>query len=224
MDGSDGLPLRSLRRLIPALVFIVAACEAAPIDAGAISPAADAPAIGPAPQVVIDSGLPMPDLIARFQASGGVRPEALAGGAHDLEPLVRRYVSALANGDTTALRSMSVSRAEYAHLVFPGSMLARPPYELNPEVAWLMQSLESEKGVRRALAFVQSRGAAYAGFDCPAAIVNGVHRIWRGCEVIVRHAGGSTTATRLFGEIIEVEGHYKFLSYANPLTGQASPS
>lgn len=199
---------------LPLLVSLTA-CESAPANASSAS--SEAAATEPAARVVVDSARPMPELIARFQAASGSRPESLAGGSPAIEPLVRRYVTALQRSDTGTLRELAVSRAEYAHLVFPGSVMARPPYELDPEVAWMLLVLESEKGLGRALALLEARRVAYSGFRCPEPVANGGGHSWRGCSVALRLADGSTRAAQLFGEIVEVGGRHKFLSYANPL-------
>src|SRR5688500_602176 len=124
------------------VLMLLAACQS---PARSSTASVDSVSLPQRPSVVVDSFLPMPELIARFQAASGQRAESLAGGAGSAESLVRRYVEALALGDTLALRMLVVSRSEYAYLIFPKSRLSRPPYELNPEVAWLMLSLESEK-------------------------------------------------------------------------------
>lgn len=209
-------PARSIAVILALPVLaMLAACESAPANASSLrAEAAVTPSEG---NVVVDSALPMSELIARFQAGSGSRPESLAGGSSAMEPLVVRYVAALEQSDTSALRALAVSRAEYAHLVFPGSVMARPPYELDPDVAWMLLMVESEKGVARALGFVGARPVAYAGVRCPEPTIDRGSRSWRGCTVALRLADGTKAAAPLFGEIVEVKGRYKFLSYANPL-------
>lgn len=197
------------------LLATFTACESAP--ANEWSPLAQAAATRPERSMVVDSALPMPELLARFQAASAARPDSLAGGTQAMESLVQRYLAALQRSDTSGIRQLAVSRAEYAHLVFPGSVMARPPYELDPEVAWMLLEVESEKGVSRALAFVNAQLVAYAGVHCPEPRIDRASRSWRGCTVALRHPDNSRSTARLFGEIVEVKGRHKFLSYANPL-------
>ena len=212
----DGPLVRSVRSW-PAtgLFLLLAACESGPADASIASHEAR-PAQSP-PAVVVDSLLPMPALIERFQAASGNRVGSLAGGAGKAETLVRRYLDALESADTVSLRAMAVSRAEYAYLVFPQGMLSRPPYELNPEIAWLMLNLESEKGVARALRWMRGVATSYRGFECGEIANEGSVQSWKDCHVSLQLEDGMTVEIRLFSELLRAGDQYKFLSYANAL-------
>ena len=201
--------------LLAIVLITIPACERAPEHRLQRLP--ESGAAHPSAALVVDSALPMSQLIERFQRSAGVRPDSLTGGEPALEPLVRRYVAALAAADTAALRALVVTQAEYAYLFFPGSTMARPPYELQPDVAWMMLLLESRKGVERAASFVDAHNLSYAGVQCPEPQRSGAARAWRGCTVRARLPGGSMAQARLFSEIVELRGHHKFLSYANSL-------
>src|SRR3712207_7674926 len=51
---------------------------------------------------------------------------------HDALP-ISRFVRAVETSDTTALRDLALSRAEFAYLYYPESPLSRRPYEEPPD-------------------------------------------------------------------------------------------
>ena len=57
----------------------------------------------------------------------------------------------------------------------------------------------------------------FQGYQCPDSVHHeGRLRVWSQCTVSVRVAG-QKVETRLFGAIIERDGHYKFAGFANDL-------
>jgi hypothetical protein len=215
MTGAFVRSIRSSPLILPAILASLAACDSPPVNTVAIS--SEAGSVPRVPRVVVDSALPMPELIARFQAESGLRPDSLTSGAHSPESLARAFVAALGGRDTSALRSLAVSRPEYGYLIFPASGMSQPPYELDPAVAWLMLGLESEKGAARALAFAEAAQLSFVGLECPEPERRITHRLWSDCMVRLRVGNGSVQRAKLFGQVVEVGGRYKFLSYSNPL-------
>ena len=214
--------IRASALTLPAILSPLAACESPSANAADnSSDATIAPAVA---RAVVDSARPIQELIARFQAASGPPPESLSRAAPSPEALARAFVMALAGRDTAMLRSLTVSRAEYAYLIFPASVMAHPPYELDPEVAWLMLRLESEKGAARALALGEAESLSFAALECPDPEGRSTHRVWSSCLVRLRARDGSTRPAELFGQIVEVGGHHKFLSYANPLPARLRPN
>jgi hypothetical protein len=169
------------------------------------------------PGDVIDSIFPMEVMLARFRASV---PEvtALQGGASDREGLARRFMNAVAAGDSTTLTGLLVNRAEYAWLVYPEHLYVKPPYELDPAIHWLQVQASSAKGMARVLERYGSRPLAFEALACEVDTVQfkgstGI-RAWAPCTVTYR-ANDSTLTRRLFGTIVERDGVAKFLGYAN---------
>lgn len=190
---------------------------------------------------VVDSILPAEVELERFQA-GLPRPDSLAAGAPSREGLVRRYVAALEAGDTLALDSLALSRAEFAYLYYPTSQYTREPYRMSPALLWFMVGENGHKGSRRAVRHYGDRPFGYAGHRCdPEPTREGENLLWTGCVLIrarpgeadllgeanpfgetnVMHDTGETASgapgIRLFGTIVEYRGRYKFLSFANAL-------
>lgn len=163
---------------------------------------------------IIDSILPVEEELRRFQ-EGLERPAHLVGGATSREALVRGFVDRLSQRDTAALRSMLLTRAEFAYLVYPTSMYTRPPYRSAPGLVWLQLAQGSAKGLTRLLREdVQVRG--YAGHRCPEPpVLDGASTLWRQCGVRVTLGEGEAIEARLFGVIVEHDGRFKFASFAN---------
>lgn len=125
---------------------------------------------------------------------------------------MRRFVRALEQRDTVALRDLVLSIAEFAYLYYPTAREALPPYELGPELMWFRQSGESEQGARRALDEFGGRKLGYAGHICGYPRHEGRNTLWGSCRV--RLGDGEQV---LFGLIVEREGRFKFVTYANKL-------
>ena len=164
---------------------------------------------------VIDSVLPMPVMLQRFRQD---LPEVteLHGKLTDRDTLVRRVVAALETNDTLAFERVAVNRAEWAWLYFPTDVLARPPYELPPGLAWFQLQEENRKGVLRALRTFGGHQLDYQGYRCATApTVEGENRVWTGCSVALGVDGAAPADLRLFSAILEREGRFLVLSYAN---------
>lgn len=166
----------------------------------------------------VDSVRPRDAELAQFRR-GLSRVDSLSGGASTREALVRDYVRALEQRDTTALRTMLMSVSEYAWLYYPTTLQALPPYDLSPELLWFTMSRRSEQDLGVALAEIAGKPLGYVGHTCAdTARVEGENRIWGYCAVERRLQDGRTTRERLFGLIIERHGRYKFVNYANKLS------
>jgi hypothetical protein len=175
------------------------------------------PAVAARPQVV-DSILPIPELLRRFRADLGPDPQRLAGGAESREALVRRFARAVETLDTAAVRELVLSRREFAYLYYPETPLARPPYEAPPALLWFQISEGSNKGVTRLLRRLGGRPLGVVDHACAATPERqGPNRLWQRCTVRHVRAPGDTVRARMFGSVIERGGRYKFVSYANDL-------
>lgn len=175
-----------------------------------------APALATPPGTIVDSVRPIAEELRRFRA-GLAAPARLEGGASSRVALVADFMRAARASDTTALRRMALTRAEYAWLVYPESPLAAPPYNQPPGLAWMLLQQASNTGATRVLD--PARGAVtwrHVGDRCAQPpLREGGNRFWRGCEVRVARAAGDTTWARLFGAIVERDGHFKFVGYDN---------
>lgn len=164
----------------------------------------------------IDSILPMPEYLRRFR-EGLTRPVEFQGGAASPTALARRFLSAVSHRDSAAFGPLVVSRAEFAWLVFPHHVYAGPPYELDPAIFWMQLTAGSAKGLGRTLERLGGRALGFRALDCQPdtlQVKGGPIRLWSSCEVRYRD-GDSLQTRRLFGSIIEREGRFKLLSYAN---------
>lgn len=77
----------------------------------------------------------------------------------------------------------AVSRAEYAFLHCPTSVYSSKPYELAPDIAWLLSEQGSLKGLTRVTRRLGGKSLGFRGYECGTAITDGENRFWRSCAV-----------------------------------------
>ena len=167
---------------------------------------------------VIDSTLPIPVLLERFRRATPDTVVALSGGDASPERLARALLRALSAHDSSAVAALVVSRAEFAWLYYPFTKFVARPYELGPDLVWLTHAAASEKGARRLLARYGGRPLRFSALTCaPETTIEGPNTLTVGCET--RFAVGDSTprSLHLFGALLNRDGRYKFLSYANDL-------
>jgi hypothetical protein len=198
-----------MRRLAPILFIALAGC-------GGGDRAPDPALAEQAPRRIVDSIFPIEEEIRRFQV--GLQPvTAFSGGAASRDALVERFLTALERADTSAFAPLALSTAEFGYLYFPESRFTRPPYKTKPGLVWFQIQNGSSRGLSRALERLGGRPLGVRSYQCGApADTVGRSRVWEGCVVTFRppEAEGARTM-RLFGGIIEREGIYKFIGYAN---------
>ena len=166
---------------------------------------------------VVDSAVSRDVALARFRACCA-QVDSLSGGASSRDALIRRFVQSIEARDTTALRGMLLNRDEFAWLYYESAPQALPPYNLSPALLWFMLEGNSGKGLARALSEYGGRPLGYAGHQCDAMSQReSANRLVGPCVVRRVEARGDTVSVRLFGLLIERDGRWKFLSYANKL-------
>ena len=169
------------------------------------------------PPRVVDSILTRDEALGRFRQ--GLPPvKVLEGGQESRDKLVAAFLRALGKRDTLALTSMAITRPEFAYGYYPTTPRSLPPYELEPGLMWHMLLQRSDRGLRRSLAAYGGRGLQLLSYDCgKEGSREGDNTISGPCVMRVRDERGRTISLRLFSQIIERGGRYKFLSYANKL-------
>jgi hypothetical protein len=155
------------------------------------------------------------EALARFR-DGLPIADSLAGGAPSRDSLVARFADAVARQDTAAVRGMVLDRAEYGWIYFPSLQRMNPATHLQPEVMWMLQAQESEKGITRVFRRLGAGQARFGAYACePAPRVDGPNRYWDACTVDVIAADGEKATLKLLGSLIERGGRWKIVSYAN---------
>ena len=204
-----------MNRILSALLLLpLAACGGhEPPPSREVAADASAPPVQPA--AYVDSARTIAEDLRRFRV--GLEPvAALAGGASSRDALVRGFVAAVEARDTAAVVRMVMSRAEFAYLYYPHTPLVAPPREMSPQLAWFLMLQNSEKGITRVFRRLGGAPLGYRGHACdPRPAVQGPNRVWRRCVVRRTTEQGDTTAQALFGGILERDGRFKFVSYAN---------
>lgn len=200
-------------------MLAAAACSVAcDRTAAATARTTDSSAVAAPNGGVIDSILPMAEYFRRFRA-GLDTVDGFAGGASSQETLVRRLLTAIAARDTTAVRTLMLSRAEFAWLYYPDHELAKAPYEIAPSYIWGQMQDGSVKGITRAFERLGGKPLVFRSLSCDpvAKKVVGATTEYARCVVTVDGTGLSRQDVRLFSAIVERDGRFKFLSYANDL-------
>jgi hypothetical protein len=125
-------------------------------------------------------------------------------------------VRALAAQDTAALERLALGLSEFAWLYYPSSVLAEPPYELPPGLAWLQIGEENRRNVYRALALLGGKRLRYVGHSCgETPSQEGENRIWSQCSVTLAVDGEEAAPVRILSSIVERDGRFVVLSYAS---------
>lgn len=163
---------------------------------------------------VVDSVVPREIALARFR-EGLPEVPSLGGGASSRDALIRQFVAALAAGDTATLRSLVMTRAEFAWLLYPTSSQSLPPYDLSPSLYWFLIEGRTRQGLAALLDERSGARPRFAGFICDARTTReGANTIHGPCTVARLDARGDTIHERLFGLILERGGRFKFISLA----------
>ena len=155
--------------------------------------------------------------LAAFQ-HGLPRPDRFTGGAPSRDSLVALIVRGIETRDTTLLRRLAVSKAEFAWLVYPTSPQGRPPYDLEPQAYWEMLFFHSDGGITRALETYGGSSLGVTSYHCDTTESREGENLLVGpCLLQRRTFAGQAVQEALFGQLIERGGAWKVLSYANKL-------
>jgi hypothetical protein len=166
---------------------------------------------------VVDSILPREEAVRRFR--DGLAPvDSLEGGASSRDELVAAFVRAIGEADSAAVARLAISRAEFAYLYYPTAVESKPPYDLDPSLMWFTLYERSNEGARKALSRYGGHPMPLIGYDCGVEQhQEGENTIYGPCTVRWRNEAGDTVSVRLISKILERNGRFKFLSYANRL-------
>ena len=139
----------------------------------------------------------------------------LLAGPPSRDSLIRLFERALAKRDAQALDRLQITREEFAYLYYPDSKMSRPPYELGPDVMWLQIFSQREQGLRRLVAGYGKPGFRVRKLDCASPERENAIVIYQ-CAVVTSGEAGAKPE-QLFGSILERDGRFKFVGYANRL-------
>lgn len=170
------------------------------------------------PGYVVDSALPIDTLLARFRATIPDTITTLVGGEPSAERLAREFLRAISANDTATVQRLVLNRAEFAWLYYPHTRFTKPPYEMGPDLLWLQMNAASEKGIVRALRRYGGSAMRFEALSCPDSVTpEGPNRITMGCRLRFAASDSAARTLQLFGSLIERDGRWKFVSYANDL-------
>ncbi|MEO7361135.1 MAG: hypothetical protein ABI120_12460 [Gemmatimonadaceae bacterium] len=167
---------------------------------------------------VVDSILPIPVQLDRFQAAMSEKPDTLRHASPSINALIMRLSIAIAANDTAALNAMMLDRAEFAWLYYPSSKMSLPPYEAPPQLLWGQILASSNDGAQNLLKKFGSAAFKVTGVNCPKPpVAEGGNLLHEGCLLKVQTPGAVQGEAAYFGTIIERDKRFKFVSYASRL-------
>ena len=167
---------------------------------------------------VVDSILPIEEHLRRFRATISEQPDTLRNASPSRDALVERWARAVASADTATLNSLLLDRAEFAWLYYPTSRISQPPYEAPPELIWGQLMASSNKGAIDVLRQFGGQPLRVTALRCDEPVQQeGSNRLFDKCVVTVKSGSSAPTQGRLFGTIIERDGRFKFIGYANAM-------
>ena len=163
----------------------------------------------------IDSFVPREEALRRFQQN--LTPVTRLQSPYGRrDSLLAAFIHALSARDTAAIVAMAVTPAEFAYLYYPTTPQSLPPYDLEPGLMWQLLRQRSERGIRRALAVYGGQRLELLSHDCgPGSSREGRNTIVGPCTLRLRDQAGQGVSVRLVTQIMERNGRYKVLSYAN---------
>ncbi len=165
---------------------------------------------------VIDSLVPMEELLARFRRST-IPVDTLAGGTGSIDSLAESIFAAVAQRDSIALAGLRVSTSEFAWLLAGNHVYTRTPYDLDPALLWLQISAGSDKGQRRLLERLGGKPLSLISTICRTdtlQFTGNAVKAWSDCQVRWQDGPAESTG-RLFGTVVERDGRFKVLGYGN---------
>ena len=166
----------------------------------------------------IDSIIPLDEALRRFREPLGPAPDTLRHAARSVREVADRWLRAATAADTTALVRLAVDRAEFAWLFYPGTSLAKPPYEMPPSLMWSQFVLNSDDGVRKVLRVLGGTRTELVSLRCPEPPVReGDNTLHENCLVTLRVDGRTLPEVRAFGTILERDGRFKLLGLSSKL-------
>ncbi len=200
------------RRLLPAAmatVVVLSACSQAENDNSA-----DSTDPRNQPGYIVDSIHPPGVALDRFRE--GLEQPTTLDGPRTRDELVSRFMRAVTARHADSLHALTITRAEFAYLVYPESQLSKPPYRQPPEVTWMLLQAETGSGAQKLLNRAAG-GLETLGYRCPdPPEPEGAMNITTGCVVTVRESG-ARREMKLFGRIVERDGRWKFIALGGDL-------
>jgi hypothetical protein len=166
---------------------------------------------------VVDSVIPREEALRRFR-EGLPEVQKFEGGASSRDALLRAVAAAVAAHDTATLQSLSLSRAEFAWLYYPTATQGLPPYDLAPALYWFTTDTRSHSALAKLLEEGE-RGGRFVSGECGATpTTEGMNQVWGPCLLTLAPAAGTPVKRRYLSLVVEREGVWKVLQYAEGAT------
>ena len=142
------------------------------------------------------------------------RPAPLQNTFPSPEAAASAVIQAMRAGDADRLRALVLTEQEFRAHVWPYLPAARPERNVPFEFVWELLHQNSEGHLRETVhrlpeGPIQVRQVRFAGETSRYGDVT----VSRETELVVSGADGTERAIRLFGSMVEQDGHYKIFSF-----------
>lgn len=163
---------------------------------------------------VVDSVLPREIEIARFRM-GLSEVTELSNALPSRDALVDAFVKRLAARDTVKLGELALTKSEFAWIYYPSSPIGKPPYDLSPALMYFQFDGNNRKGFVKLIDDRSEKDLKVVGFSCASTEMQDKNIVYSQCTFKRLQAPGDTLTELLFGGIIERNGKFKLLNFAN---------
>lgn len=164
---------------------------------------------------VIDSALPREVELERFRSGLGPEVTELSHGFNSRDALIDAFLKHLAARDTAHLAELGLTKAEFAWIYYPSSPIGKPPYDLSPALMFFQFDGNNRKGFVHLLEERGGKDLKVVGYSCATTEKQEKNTVFAQCVVKRLQNRGDTLSELLFGGIIEHNGKYKLLNFAN---------
>lgn len=140
-------------------------------------------------------------------------PRYLANASPSPEQLSRRFLAALADSDTTALKPLRITKKEFCWYVWPELPASQLP-NVSCDFAWSQATLNSLAGLSEVLSTYAGRRFEFVSLRfAGGSEVHQTYTVHYDTRLTVRDEQGTERELKLFGSMLEQNGQFKLFSF-----------
>jgi hypothetical protein len=152
--------------------------------------------------------------VALFLARCGRPVSPLTGGSTSAAMLAAAVVSAFERGDIATLRTLALNEHEFRDHVWPELPAAKPERNLPFSFVWGDLHQKSEAALSRTIQGIRGQRFRVISVEALGGTTQyKTYAVHRETQLTVKNAEGQEQRIRLFGSVLEKDGHFKVFSY-----------
>jgi hypothetical protein len=136
----------------------------------------------------------------------------LANAERSTEALANRFLDALARSDAPAIRSLRLTKEEFATVVWPELPASKLP-NVTVDWVWSQATLKSEGGLSKVLPKHGGKRYQLVSVRFEQTEKYPSYKVLKAPTLTVRDETGATSDVQLFGSMLEVDGQYKLFGF-----------